>query len=178
MPHKVSRSDTRDDALDRYAAAVTAKAGAVSTIAPSGIGIDGMVVAPKRQMTYEIKTQTPMTVAAQRPEDDAAARDTQRRLLSGLPPQKPEPPAPVQVEATQAPTDDEILHTVEGLVPSVLAHRGRAMNRISASMISNLIDSLDVDTCRKRWLVSQVKTGIVDPDIFMRDLRLSLKIKR
>ena len=84
-------------------------------------------------------------------------------------------PEPTVVDG---PSDDEILHTVEGLVPSVLAHRGRAMNRISASMISSLIDSLDVDAGRKRWLVSHAKTGIVDPDIFMRDLRLSLKTER
>ena len=174
MPHRVSRSDSRDDALDRYAAAAIAKATAGSnTIAQTTNSFDHAVVASRRQVvSIEIPQRVPTTAAV--PQDDAETRDLRRRIMAGLPLHRPEP-EPQPVPQVQPPSDDEILHTVEGLVPSVLAHRGRTMNRIAASMISDLIDSLDIDSGRKRWLVAQTKTGIVDPDIFMRDLRLSLK---
>ena len=173
MPHKVSRTERTDDALDRYAAAaLIGMTSDVSTIAPTVVSYDHAVVAPRRQMTIDVRS-VPQRTAELDPREDLAARDAQRRVIAGLPSQRPEPPPPTAAPPT--PTEDDIVRAVEGLVPSVLANRGRTMNRIAADMISGLIGSLEIDAGRKRWLISQTRTGVVDPDIFLRDLRLSLQ---
>lgn len=179
MPQEIIRSDSRTDNMDRYAKAVL-DAGVAKPIVQefgrpvsASIGVRGWMPAVS---SNQIRVGGLHSEESGRPVDEELARrSAERRVLAGLP-DAPDVQAEVEDLAdVPPPTRDEILHTVESLVPTASMQRGHRMNRIASTMVRNLISGLDMDPARRRWLMARADGGISDPDGFLRDLRLSTK---
>jgi len=179
MPQEIIRSDARTDNMDRYAEAALA-AGVAKPIVqefgrPVSASVGGrgwMPAVSSNQIRvgglYEQETDRPI-------DDELVRRSAERRALAGLPEVDAARPEIDDIDDVPPPTRDEILHTVESLVPTASMQRGHRMNRIASTMIRNLISGLEMDPTRRRWLMARADGGISDPDGFLRDLRLSTK---
>ena len=179
MPQEIIRSDARTDNMDRYAEAVLAAGVAKPIVQEFGrpvsasAGSRGWTPAVSSNQIrvgglYDREPDHPV-------DEDLVRRSAERRALAGLPDVVAAQPEIDDLNEVPPPTRDEILHTVESLVPTASMQRGHRMNRIASTMIRNLISGLDMDPARRRWLMARADSGISDPDGFLRDLRLSTK---
>lgn len=75
-----------------------------------------------------------------------------------------------------APIDEnEILMSIQSMLPDITAKSYTRMNKISMNIVSGLINSLNIDDSNKRWLNAQVNSGILNEQIFMRNIKNSLQ---
>lgn len=70
--------------------------------------------------------------------------------------------------------DEEILSSIQSLLPEVVSKSQKPFNQMSANIIKNLIDKLDISEKNKQWLNAQIDGGIFDSNIFMRDIKNAL----
>lgn len=183
MPERVMRSEARSDALDRYAAAAAnveasptgpRLAYSSRTVAASSRDADRMPITMGPQVKLDGIVGPRSDPVIEDP--DLRRRAAERRAIAGLGDDIVEEASSETTEPLPAaPDSEEIVQTVASLVPSATVNRGETMNRIAISMIANLVSSLDISSDRKRWLISRVEDGIGDADIFLRDLRLSMR---
>ncbi len=178
MPQEIIRSDKREDSMDRYAEAILS-AGVVKPIV-SEFGRP-VAASPGARGWMPTVTSNQIRLGGLSPtaidsteDEELARRSTERHALAGIDDVQELPPEE-EPQDVQPPTREEILQTVESLIPTASMRRGPRMNRIASTMIRNLIAGLDIEPARRRWLMVRAEGGISDPDGFLRDLRLSTK---
>jgi len=71
--------------------------------------------------------------------------------------------------------EKEILSSIQSMIPDITAKSNKSMNKTAADIVSKLISSLDIDDGKKTWLTAQIESGILNEDIFMRNIKASLR---
>ena len=71
----------------------------------------------------------------------------------------------------------DIFSSIETMLPSIIAKPNQKMNKMSANIVSGLINSLDIDDGQKSWFNAQIENGVLNADIFMRNLKTAMSEK-
>lgn len=67
------------------------------------------------------------------------------------------------------------LSSIETMLPAIIANKKKSMNKISSNIVKGLIDTLNIDSNDKKWLEAQIDNGILNKEVFMRNIRASLR---
>lgn len=69
----------------------------------------------------------------------------------------------------------DVISSIEAMLPAVMANPNKKMNKMAGGIIKNLIGLLDIEKNQKQWFNSQVDSGILNSEIFVRNIKSSLR---
>ena len=61
------------------------------------------------------------------------------------------------------------------MLPEVIAKPNKKMNKMAGTIVKNLIGLLDINENKKQWFNAQIDSGVLNSDIFMRNIKTSLQ---
>lgn len=71
--------------------------------------------------------------------------------------------------------EPDIISSIETMLPEVLAKPNKKMNKTAGKIIKNLIGLLNIDENQKQWFNAQIDSGVLNSEIFMRNIKKSLQ---
>lgn len=72
-------------------------------------------------------------------------------------------------------SENEILASIQSMLPQITTKSNKSMNKMAGTIVSGLINSLNIEENKKLWLNAQIENGILNSDIFMRNIKTSLQ---
>jgi len=71
--------------------------------------------------------------------------------------------------------ETEVLASIQSMLPQVTAKLNGSMNKMAQNITQGLINSLNIDDSSKNWLNAQIENGVINADVFMRNIKTSLQ---
>lgn len=181
-PNRIVRSDSRVDSYDRMADAVLNPGNIRTASAPVEFGEFGRAASVHEEDARSIPAMTSNSidlsvVLGERRE----ARTSPGKLLrSG---QKIDPifgirtASEVYSDEQEESSEDEVLEAINSLAPMAVRRPDGSLNRTASKLLADLVEQLDLPERQQEWLTSQVRSGLLDERVFVRNVRHSMKIR-
>lgn len=128
----------------------------------------------ERRLDREIKRDKKHSLSNTLDQETKKARAVQRRIIAQLPLDDISEFEENMTEPTHF-DENEILLSIQAMLSDITAKSNSGMNKISMNIVSGLINSLDIDDSNKLWLNAQVRSGVLNEQIFMRNIKNSLR---
>lgn len=77
----------------------------------------------------------------------------------------------------EKPSPDEILDAISSLAPKAVRRPDGTINRTASRLLEDLVGQLELPHRQAEWLNSQVRSGLLDERVFVRNVRHSMKAK-
>ncbi len=68
----------------------------------------------------------------------------------------------------------DIISSIQSLLPQVTAKSNQTTNKMAKNLISGLVNSLEMNDGSKQWLIAQIENGILDTNVFMRNIKTAM----
>lgn len=72
-------------------------------------------------------------------------------------------------------SNSDIISSIKSMLPEVVAKPNKKMNKMAGTIVKNLIGLLDIEQNKKQWLNAQIDSGVLNSDIFMRNIKTALQ---
>lgn len=72
---------------------------------------------------------------------------------------------------------DEVLEAISSLAPMAVRRSDGSLNRTASKLLESLVEQLELPQRQEEWLTSQVRSGLLDERVFVRNVRHSMKIR-
>lgn len=80
-------------------------------------------------------------------------------------------------EQDEKSSPDEILDAISSLASKAVRRPDGTINRTASRLLEDLVSQLALPQRQEEWLTSQVKSGLLDERVFVRNVRHSMKAK-
>jgi len=123
------------------------------------------------QIDEKLLTKTPQNIT----EDNVKqARAAKRRIVANI--LDEEELSNIETDNVEIEnTEEEMVASIQAMLSGSTVKSSQPMNKMSVNIIQGLINNLKIASSQKEWFNAQVDNGIVNTDIFMRNLKNALK---
>jgi len=201
MSGKVHRSDDREREYERYAEALLSSEGGGSIADMLGSSRPASYHRPDANllpsMTSNLITLSEIGGPKEREESldrpkfklasglgdwmnqEMVKRSMSRRIAAGLPIPEIQEEAKTDLDHRDEEMIDvnDVFASIDALLPSVSRRPDGKMNKIAQNAASDLIKVLGLSEDQTEWFTARIASGVSNPDVFRRDLRMALSSK-